>query len=160
MSRKQSALGFFKWFPFLVPNWKHGDFSPVLFEILELKHTSVGASYDCVPLECLTDTLVPTEPEQLISYSQVSLLCCWLLHSFCLWVSALLRHNTLLLSICLSLLGGSVLPFAHILLTTPKIVIDFPVCLAFHLVLGWSGDFQISTCGTKSWELPQNFEKW
>lgn len=58
-------------------------------------------------------------------------------------ISALVTHNPLYLSICPSHLGGSVLPFVHIFLMAPKIVIDFPVCSVSHLVLGWSGDFQV-----------------
>lgn len=43
---------------------------------------------------------------------------------------------------CLSSRGGSYLPCNVPSFTDPRRVTEFSICLGFHLLLGWSGDFQ------------------
>lgn len=72
---------------------------------------------------------------------------------FCLWVSALVTCNDPYLPVSLSSFGGTNIPCV---LPSPMnpIKVDFSVCLAFYLLLGWSGNFQTSYTWNQKPEVP------
>ena len=102
--------------------------------------------HDWSPWSCLTVRVVHTEPSAICQLpfrfpcSRTS--SC---SEVCSWVSALVSPHSFFSLICLCNFGSTCLPYVLLSLKNPRRAVDSSSCSAFHLLLGWRGDFQAHT---------------